>query len=261
MDDIGWNIISGSRLHGRNSFFRTCLFLIISLIATSTSLYGQDSIPPVFRKNIIKINFIPLIPLIGGQSQQWVGVEYQRYINNKISVSLLTDVGVFEEYTYKKYYDFFNQNEGFSFTQKDVITRGYHLIPSVKYYALQIESRPGQGLFVGGQVDFNQYFKESELYDARTQEEIKTSSKITRMGIGANAGIHYIAFSRLSIETELSFFFRVFENYAGNEALRTPPINAFWKSDNDAFWMTVQLMIGYAFGGGKQEKNQVKSID
>jgi len=233
----------------------SCLFALM-LTGSICTVKAQDSIPEVFRKNIVKINFIPIIPALSGQSQQWVGLEYQNYINSKFSVSLLLNTGIFEDYSYIKYYDFFNQQQGFSYTQMDVITRGYHIIPSAKYYYFLMNQRPGQGLYVGGKVDFNQYFKKSEYFNSGTQEAGNVNYSIFRIGIGSGIGIQYIAFSRLSIDVDLSFFFRILDQSTGSDQLKTPPINAFWKTDDDAFWATVQLMIGYAFGGGNKARKE-----
>lgn len=241
------NCIAGFRL----SAILFCLFFI----GGNLQLSGQDSIPDIFRKNIIKINFIPVIPALSGQSQQWVGIEYQRYINTRISVSLLINTGIFEDYNYKKYYDFFNQHQGFSYTQRDVKTTGYDLIPAVNYYFLRSSLKPGQGLFAGGKIDINQYFKKSSTYDSQTGSTNNFQFTQTRIGIGLSAGGQYIAWSRLSLGMDLSLFFRVLENKSMPDQLSIPPINAFWKTDEDTMWATVQIMIGYAFGGGKNKKN------
>ena len=189
-------------------FALLCLFAL-TLTGGISTVEAQDSIPGVFRKNNIQINFIPLIPALSGQSQQWIGIEYQRYLKPNLSISALLNIGIFEDYTYKKYYDFFNQHQGFSYTQMDVTTRGYHIIPSAKYYYFLMDQRPGQGLYVGGKVDFNQYFKKSEYFDSGTQEAGNVDYSIFRIGLGSCIGIQYVAFSRLSIGVDLSFFFRV----------------------------------------------------
>jgi len=214
-------------------------------------LISQDSIPDNFRRNILKINVVPVIPALSGQSQQWFGLEYQRFHNKRISFSLILNLGIFEDYTFRKYNDYFNQHEGFSYTQRDVITKGYHLIPSCKYYYLPSNLKQRLGLYVGGHIDFNQYFKNLNLINSESNISEQYQFNTSRMGLGTSTGCQYIAFTRLTIEINLSFFIEVFESSSNNNWGTVPPINAFWISDNNAFWSTVQFMIGYAFGGGK----------
>lgn len=230
----------------------TVLLLFIMAVASA-----QTTPMPVFRKNLVKINLIPVIPALSGQSQQWAGIEYQRYIMPKLSVSALLNIGLFEDYSFRKYHDFFNQSQGFSYSERTVITRGYHFIPSAQYYFILIRKRPGQGFYAGGNIDFNQYFKNLETYSSLERKSEHSKYRITRLGIGPSAGFQYTFFDRLSFDIELSYYLRIYEHYSIDEELKTPPINAFWKTDEDSMWMTVQFMVGYAFG--KHKKTQKKT--
>jgi len=237
-----------------NSFttiFLWALCFLFIFIATH-EIKSQDT-TSIVRKNIIKINFVPVIPAISGQSQQWIGIEYEWIKNSKLSFAFLSNIGLFEDYSYKKYYDYFNQHQGFSYTQKDIKTKGYHMIPSIRYHFLTSKKKSVQGMYLGGNLDFNQYFKKLSSHNSETDESTTSKLNTTRMGLGISMGAQYLAFSRLSLEVNISFFVEAFEVTSDINQLATPPINAFWKSDTDVFWSTVQIMIGYAFGRGKRE--------
>ncbi|MEN8224807.1 MAG: hypothetical protein ABFS05_05550, partial [Bacteroidota bacterium] len=126
--------------------------------------------------------------------------------NRKISFSLLTNLGIFEDYTFKKYYDYFNQHQGFSYTREDVITRGYHLIPSVKYHIIGLKHKQEAGIFAGGCIDVNQYFKKSSLFDSRTKNTEYSRLNTSRMGLGITLGAQYMAYTRLYLDINISFF-------------------------------------------------------
>jgi hypothetical protein len=220
---------------------------LITSIANSQTF---DSISK-FRKNLIKLNLLAAGQFSNGHNEKWVGVEYERFINQKMSVALMSDVGLFEDYIFIKYYDFFDEHGGFAYTQKRTKTVGYHLLPSFRYYLWITKSKNGQGIYVSGLLDFNQYFKNSELYHSSSKTYSYTSASTTRLGFGASLGGQYIAFSRLVIDLNISLFARVFDSANQQNASEIEPLNAIWISNENKAWVTVNFMIGYAFGGGK----------
>ena len=119
------------------------LFLLSFVVFTTGMIFGQQ-VPESFRNNILKINVLPVAPLINGHNQKWIGLEYERFLQQKLSLSATLNVGLFEDYTYKKYHDFFEEDQGFSYTQTDVSTRGYHFIPTIRYYFLFTKSKKGR---------------------------------------------------------------------------------------------------------------------
>jgi len=226
-------------------FFQFCVAMI-----TAQDTGEQQS---NFRNNIIKLNAIPIAQAINGHNQKWLGVEYERFIKHNLSVGALVDFGLFEDYTFIKYHDYFDENEGFSYTRKDVVTRGYHFIPSVKFYFLSTKQKKGQGFYISGCLDFNQYFKKSEIYFSQTNSFAYENSSTTRLSAGATLGGQFVAFTRLVIDLNISIYGKLFSVSRGQNNSEIPPLNATWVFNDNKGWSTVNLMIGYAFGGGKKK--------
>ena len=224
-------------------------FLLIGSVASAQTF---DSVNTC-RKNLIKLNLLAAGQFSNGHNEKWVGIEYERFINQKMSVALMSDVGLFEDYTFIKYHDFFDEHGGFSFTQQKTKTIGYHVLPSFRYYLWITKSKNGQGIYVSGLLDFNQYFKNTEVYQSQSKTYSHTSASTTRLGFGTSLGGQYVAFSRLVIDLNISLFARVFDSANQQNASEIEPLNAIWISNENKAWLTVNFMIGYAFGGGKKK--------
>lgn len=211
------------------------------------------SAPADFRNNIIKINLLPIPSFANGNNQKWFGVEYERFLRKKISLGTMANAGLFEDYSYIHYNDFFDEYEGYSYTQQDFKTWGFHFIPSFKYYFLITKSKKGQGFYIGGNIDFNYYLRKSSTYASATNEIENDKWSTTRFALGGMLGVQYIAFSRLVIDANVNFFGRLF-SINGNQANEEiKPLNASWVSENNNFWLNFNVMVGYAFGGGKRK--------
>jgi hypothetical protein len=235
--------------HLHRYIYLTWLVLLSAVTAIPQSADSTKS----FRNNMVKLNLIAVSPLLSGHNEKWIGIEYERFINQKMSFTLTSDVGLFEDYTFTKYHDFFDEYGGFAYTQQTVKTIGYHFLPSFRYYFLTTKKKKGQGLYAAGLLDFNQYFMKSELYHSAENTSGYTSASTTRFGVGASLGGQYIAWSRLVVDLNVSIFAKVFSMTAGQDVAETEPLNAQWVSDENNGWVTVNFMIGYAFGGGKRK--------
>jgi hypothetical protein len=229
------------------------------LLICIISVNGQDSLktPPPSHNNILKINLLPIFPAINGHNQKWIGLEYDYLISNKLSFSMMADVGLFEDYTFIKYHNFFEENGTFSNTRQEVRTWGYHLIPSASYHFLEIGKMRGRGFYLGGNLDFNQYFRKSETTESISMERSEYSYHTSRFSIGATLGVQYIAWSRLVIDLNISLFVKLFTINSEGTINEIDPLHATWVFYNGDAWSTVNLMIGYSFGGVKK-KNEKK---
>lgn len=236
------------RLTHKNFF--VVLLVSLGLLATAQ----QKDIPGGdFRNNILKINLLPIVPIINGNNQKWIGFEYERFTGQYLSLTLMADAGLFEDYKYIKYHDYFNEDVGFSYTQTDAKTRGFHLISSVRYYFLAAKVKKGQGLYIGGNFDLNYYEKNVEVFSSLSNTTYHGSSSTTRISIGTTIGGQYVAFSRLVIDLNISIFAKLMALNSGSDAEEIKPLHATWIFANNTGWATVNLMIGYAFGGGKRK--------
>jgi hypothetical protein len=241
------NKMNNRQLH--KYIYLTLFVLLSTFTAKPQSAYSTKN----FRNNLLKLNLVAVAPLFSGHNEKWIGIEYERFINQKMSFALMSDVGLFEDYTFTKYHDFFDEYGGFAYTRQTTKTIGYHFLPSFRYYYLMTKKKKGQGLYVAGLLDFNQYFRKSEFYHSADKTSDYTSSSTTRLGIGASAGGQYIAWSRLVIDLNVSIFAKVFSTINGQDTSEAEPMNAQWSSSENNGWVVVNFMIGYAFGGGKRK--------
>ena len=234
----------------------TISFLVIMFITLGPffNLYGQDDSIHSAKNNIIKINLISLPSLFNNLNQQWIGLEYQRILNRRISVSLLTDFGKFEDYTFIKYHDFFDEGQGFSYTQEDVIIQGYHLIPTINYYFISKPEKKGHGVYVSGKIDYYHYFMRKDIYQSATGQTEKYKNSTLRVNVGIGLGAQYIAYERFSLDLNISVFTKIFSHSTTEGLPELYPENSFWRNSNNTSWATINLMLGYSFGSGKKKK-------
>lgn len=209
------------------------------------------------RKNAVKVNLISLPPLLNNLNQKWIGLEYQRVLNAKVSLSMIFDVGVFEDYTYTKYYDFFDEGLGFHYIQEDVKITGFHLIPTARYNITQPISNNFRVYFTTS-IDYYQYTKREKVFESYSNNQVVFHNSTYRLNMGAGTGLQYIAFSRLVVELNVSLFTKLFSKSTNNELPELYPENAFWRNSNNSTWATINLMLGYAFGNNVKKKNKLK---
>lgn len=228
------------------------LFSLFSIFLLSSQIVKSQE--KIFRKNTVKLNLLPVTGLFNGHNQKWVGIEYERFISKRISFAVLLNAGLFEDYTFIKYHDYFDEQNGFSYTKTDITTRGYHAIPSMKYSFLVMKKSPQNGFYILGNMDFNQYFGKSHYYYSLTGESGNSEKSTTRLSIGTSLGGRYIFFSRLVVEANIAVYARLFAFVEDKNQEEIEPLHATWKFKENKGWATINVMIGYAFGGGKQKK-------
>lgn len=216
---------------------------------------GQNDSLNSFKKNIIQINLVSLPPLFNNLNQKWLGLEYQRNISRDFSSTLMTDFGKFQDYTFTKFHDYFDENQGFSYTTEEVRISGYHIIPSAKYIVLRPIQKSHFDIYVSMKFDYYQYFMKKKVFDSYSNKTDRFKISTYRFNIGGGAGVQYIAFSRLTVDLNISIFSKIYSNSSKNNIKELYPQNSFWKSSNNSSWATINLMLGYAFGN-KKHKNK-----
>jgi len=215
---------------------------------------GQNDSLNSFKKNIIQINLVSLPPLFNNLNQKWIGIEYQRRITRNFSITLMTDFGNFQDYSYTKYHDYFDENQGFSYTREDVLINGYHIIPSIRYVVLQVFKKADVKLYTNINFDYYHYFMKKEVYYSLTDRLDRIRNSTYRFNIGGGIGAQYIAFSRISVDLNISILTKIYSSTSNNTLSELYPENSFWKSSNKATWATINLMLGYAFGNKSKRK-------
>jgi hypothetical protein len=180
-------------------------------------------------------------------------MEYERFLNKNISLGTTVNLGLFEDYTFIQYNDFFNEYNGFSYQEQSFKTWGFHFIPNFRYYFLSTKSKKGQGFYIGANIDINYYLRNSTFYNSSNNENKDFKWSTTRFALGGMIGGQYVLFSRLVIDGNANLFGRLFSasNYPVDEEIK--PLNTTWVSEKNSFWLTFNVMIGYAFGGGKRK--------
>lgn len=230
------------------------LLLTIILLLPFLTSRAQSDPGKLIRKNLIKINLISLPPLFNNLNQKWIGLEYQRLISEKTSLSLTFDVGRFEDYTFTKYHDYFDEHGGFSYTREEVTIPGFHIIPAVNYFLVHSSSKVGQGIYVGGRLDYYQYFMKKQVYESSIDQTTTTHNSTLRFDVGCGVGAQYLAFNRFTVDLNISLFTKIYSSSSNQQYQELSPENSFWSSNDSSTWATINLMLGYAFGSGNKTK-------
>jgi len=230
------------------------LLLTIILLLPFLTSRAQSDPGKLIRKNLIKINLISLPPLFNNLNQKWIGLEYQRLVSEKTSLSLTFDVGRFEDYTFIKYHDYFDEHGGFSYTREEVTIPGIHIIPAVNYFLVHSSSKVGQGIYVGGRLNYYQYFMKKQVYESSTDQTTTAHNSTLRFDVGCGVGAQYLAFNRFTLDLNISLFTKIYSNSSNQQYQELYPENSFWRSNDSSTWATINLMFGYAFGSGNKTK-------
>jgi len=217
-------------------------------------MMSQNDTSSISRKNFIKINLISLPPLINNLNQKWIGLEYQRIIDERLSFAVTADFGIFQDYTYIKYHDFFDEDQGFSYTREDVRIPGYHIIPSLRYIFIRPFKKADISIYTAVNLDYYQYFMNKSIYQSFTDQTTTYHNSTIRFNIGGSIGAQYIVFNRFSLDLNISLFTKIYSKSTSDELPELYPENSFWKSNNNSTWATINLMLGYKFGSNKNHK-------
>ena len=139
------------------------LFVLIMIVLCCFNLKAQDSKPKIF-KNTFALDVVPFYyDFFDYRKQIRVGIDYTRQFQSHWFLSIALDLGLFDDYSYIKYYDFFNQNQGFYSITQEASISGFHFLPSYNYYFFQSKRKQGQGFYGGGVIDMNYYRKKLQI--------------------------------------------------------------------------------------------------
>lgn len=231
------------------------IFILIAALLIIHPVKGQegDFLVKGFRNNAIKVNLLPIGPLIAGNNEKWLGFEYERFIRERVSLTAMVDFGLFEDYTFIKYHDYFDDYQGFSYTQINTTTRGYHIIPTIRYYFLYTKRKKGQGFYLSGSLDWSQYFQNQESYLSLSGFSQTKYNSTSRLSVGGILGCQYVAFTRLIIDINISLYAPIITVNNDSYQNEIPPLHANWVLGENVGYSTINVMLGYAFGGGKRK--------
>jgi hypothetical protein len=201
-----------------------------------------------FRRHSVKLDMVPLYSvLFDVRKQVRLGVEYQVQSSGKQFRGIHLDAGLYDDYTFYKYYDLLNQSGGLYYVRQDVKTYGFHALPEWHYWFSRLT--PARRLrFLGGiTADVNMFEKKIKSYNSRTQERYRQTSRQARLGLG----VHLAAALRLSpflhIELKAVFIAGVIKLNSETEMKSIKPYKAVWFDDKQNFWFIPQINIAYDF--------------
>ena len=176
-----------------------------------------------------------------------VGISYDRYFKNHWLASVAIDCGMFNDYTFTKYFDFFNQHGGYYYIKQDIKITGFHLIPSGNYYLWQSHKKNQQGLYAGMIADFNYYNKNLTEFNSQTEGNNHQQSHQFRIGGGIKIGVKIFVGKHFFTEIKTSFLGKILLTSSSGTVTSIRPLNAHWTDANQNFWWVSNLNIGYAF--------------
>jgi hypothetical protein len=227
--------------------------IIIIFIFTVFAFYvnkirAQENTSTHLFKNTVKIDLLPYYyDFFDVRKQIRIALENERYLTLRSSVAAYCDAGLFDDYFFIKYYDFFSQGPGFYSVTQKIKIRGVHFQPSYNYYLFLSRTRPNRGIFIGGTFDIQYYRKNIKMDNSLTGENTSFNYFQARLGGGLHAGGKYNFGSHFYAEIKTCLFAKILQKVSMDEMDPLKPLNAQWSDKNYDFWWVSNIKIGYAF--------------
>jgi hypothetical protein len=222
--------------------------IILSLLyACCLNLCAQakDSIQ---NKNSFSIDLIPLYyDFFDYHMEIRGGIDYARQFKKHWLADAAIDCGMFDEYTFTKFYNYFNQPPGYYSIMQKVKITGFHLMPSCNYYVWQSKAKPGQGVYCGVILDVNYYHSRDRSYNSQSAESSLKNTNQFRTGAGLSLGVKYYLGHHFFAEARTSFFGKVIYATSDKTINKIKALNSQWTTADGNFWWTSNLKFGYAF--------------
>jgi hypothetical protein len=221
--------------------------ILYSVLCLCCNVWAHEKQDTLLYKNAIKFDFVPVLYDVAYYHQLRVGLEYERNINPNTFVSCNVDAGIYNEYSFTKYYDFFNQNQGLYYVQQNVLVKGFHILPAYNYYMLQSKRKLNQGVYAGVILDFHYYNKALDTFNSHTSEKANEKYFQTKLGMGFCIGAKYDFTKHFFAELKTTFLVKLFKYTSAENKNEISPLNAQWVDSKTKVWWVSNVMIGYAF--------------
>jgi len=227
-------------------------YIAIFFLFISNLLIGQnievDSISQqdtVYRKYAIKLRVLSTNELVTNISRQIIGLEFEKKLEKRSSLIIDFDIGYFDKYEYYKYYDFFQNIPDLPYTKTTVVTKGFHIAPNYRYYALEFDKSGMSGIHIGGSADMHYYYTNYDYFDSRTGEYSSNNQSSVQLSVGGVLGVQFLIRKRLIIDFSSSLYLNLL-TFPFDKEVNSK--NSIWISESGEFWAIYRLKIGYAFG-------------
>ncbi len=236
-----FNIINISRVYS----FRTITFLCLLLMFPVLKAKPE---PGMLKKHTVKLDIIPLYSvLFDVRKQLRLGLEYQRNTDKRYFRAIHLDAGLYDDYTYFKYHDFFNQDGGLYHTRQDVKTYGFHLMPAW-HYSL---SRPGSvkriKCLAGITTDLNMFAKKIKTFNSKTLDASDQTFRQARLGMGIHIGMTYRISPVFHVELKGILIAKLITWQSDKDMKNIKPFKSVWFDDHQNFWFIPQINLCYDF--------------
>lgn len=219
--------------------------LFLMTFSGESKAEGKDT---VMNNYAFKVDLVPLyFDFFDYRKQIRAGIDFEMKVTKRSFVSLYWDMGLYDDYKFTKYYNFFNQGTGFYSEDQRINIRGFHFMPSYIYYFWRSKVKLNQGMYAGAIVDFNYYRKNLETYNSQSGESSSGMKHQVRMGAGLSLGGKYYFGSHFFAEIKTSFLAKIFELSSQTYVPLIKPVNAQWVDKKNNFWWVSNLNFGYAF--------------
>ncbi len=220
------------------------LFIFILLIINPLFLLSQkDSI----YKNSVKLDILSLYNVFFDSKKEIrAGVEFERNINENFSLFHHIDAGLYDQYNFYKYYDFFNEDGGLHYTRQHVTSYGVNLIQGVNYKLPLFKKSKRFSYFVSSLIDLHYYWKELKTTNSLNNNLLQDSHHQLSGGIGLGIGAKYRISKHFFVEAGTSITASLF-NLLNTDENKIAVLDAHWNTANYKFWGISHIQICYAF--------------
>lgn len=202
----------------------------------------------VFNKYSFALDLVPFyFDFFDNRVQARTGIDFEMNVTKRTFISFYWDMGLYDDYTFTKYYNFFNQGQGFYAVEQHTKVSGFHFIPGYNFYFWRSKVKQNQGMYAGGIIDLNYYRKLHDKYNSLTGESAFAKKHQFRTGAGVSIGGKYFFGSHFFAEIKTSFLAKIFVVASEQDVPVIRPINAQWADRKNNFWWVTNLNIGYAF--------------
>ncbi|NVO03930.1 MAG: hypothetical protein HXX09_14630 [Bacteroidetes bacterium] len=222
--------------------------ILTIIFSLSNSVFSQEKNDSLICKNAVKFDFVPLYyDIFDNRVQLRFGLEYEKYISKKYSLGCYLDIGLYDKYSFIKYYDFFNSNLGMYSIKQDVMIYGFHLLPEFNYYLYTSKRNSKRSFFVGAMLDFGFNKKNLDYFNSQTQSSSHDKYSQTNLGGGVSLGMKNYLGKHFFAELKTSGFIKIFNWVSEENRIPMISLDAQWTSKDYKYWWISNIKIGYAF--------------
>lgn len=231
-----------------NILLKVIIVFFLSLIFFSSHVkaisYSGDSL----YRHVLKLDLAAsYYTFFDNKKQLRIGVEYEKKVTAFAFLSCYLDIGMYDNYKFIKYYDFFGQNQDMYFLEQDVMTKGFHIMPGYNYSILKIRKVPRLKFFAGGVLDASFYQKKINYFNSQTLDKSDKKVYQYKTGIGPSLGVHYKLGTHIIAEAKTFLGVKILNIISDKNAHIIKSLNAQWTDTQNHFWWVTNLKIGYAF--------------